>query len=55
MAASKAEQVRGCEFARHSSNRYAKKRLARARRRAERRDPENAGRRIRDYTFGWVD
>lgn len=35
--------------------RYLKRMLARARRRDEKKNPGNAGTRIRDYTRGWSD
>lgn len=38
-----------------AERRYQKRKLRRARRRDERRDPEMAGTRIRDYTRGWTD
>lgn len=37
------------------SRRYQKKHLRRARRRAEKQDPENAGTKNRHFTWGWSD
>lgn len=38
-----------------SGRRYEKKRTHRLRRRAEKRDPEKAPRRLKDLTLGWGD
>lgn len=51
----KAEQTRGSMHCSPSARNYEKKRLARLRRRAERKDPENAPGRVRELIQGWVD
>jgi hypothetical protein len=49
----RAEKI--CASAPPKVRRQKKRDLRRARRREERRDPENAGTRLRDYTRGWSD
>lgn len=44
-----------CPGAPPGVRRHCKRSLRRARRRAERLDPENAGTRTRDYVRGWSD
>lgn len=36
-----------------TGRKYAKRQTSKARRRASKRDPENAGTRLKDYTSGW--
>lgn len=51
----KAEQTRGTRHAGSKRRRDEKRRLARLRRQAERKDPENAPEQNRELTEGWVD
>jgi hypothetical protein len=51
----KAEQTRGTKHAGPGVRRDEKRRLARLRRQAERKDPENAPGQVRELLKGWVD
>ena len=51
----RAEKASGCRHASRGEKAEAKKRAARARRRAEKLDPENAPTRLRELTRGWAD
>ncbi len=50
-----AEVTRRQQFASPNEKRYEKRKLKRLRRRHEKRDPENAGTKIRHFTRGWCD
>jgi len=51
----KAEQVRGCRYTGPGYRRFCKKQAAKARRSAEKRDPENAPTKLRHVIRGWSD
>lgn len=52
---SKTEVVKRMHINSRSEKRWGKRELKRARRRAEKRDPENAPTRMRELTQGWAD
>lgn len=41
-------------FKKRAYEKFMKKWTNRKRRRAEKRDPENAGKRLKDFTHGWT-